>query len=161
MQARIQQQRGTPFQSNCLHFRIYFYSSFLESNFSNAFMKTVFFPDWNIRPFNSRRCEDVPRFLLQYRHCATQTSNIFPSHSEWFGIKKIFCFESDDKRKINKRLAPPGLMPQLHWDRGFVKTSISAYLVGSKAPQIKSNLKPSNWSDNWFILNFLFQIFES
>jgi len=52
-----------------------------------------------------------------------------------------------EEQEILKRL-PPGVESHVHGysvaGRVFVKTGLSAYLVGCKAPQIKSNLKPSN-----------------
>lgn len=82
-----------------------------------------FLTDWNFRLFNSWICEDVPRFLPQYRVVQDKLQIFLHLIPNGFELKNpsIFCSEFDDKQKINERLPLFGTVPQLHWDRSFVK----------------------------------------
>lgn len=122
----------------------------------------MFFPDWQTRFFNSWWCEDVSKSFLTCRDYARQISNIFPSHSEWFYAKNLLLWiqwRAEDIQETHSSWSsvPAAWLQSVTEAEFFVKTSVSAYLVGSKTPKIKSSLKPSNWGDTFcFILNFLF-----
>lgn len=127
------------------HSRIFSYSSFLESNFAIKLLKMF----WLI---------EISDFLIPEHVKIDQdfffNTALYKTTFNYFSLSfrmVSFCFEFDDKQKINKRLPLPGIVPQLHWDRRFVKISVSANSVGSKTPHIKSNLKPSKQSHNFLV----------